>query len=53
MQGSNERMTTNTFTPDLTPNTVGSADGEVLTAPEDWTLLPPGAPALTQGESCW
>lgn len=39
---------TNTFTPGPTPNTVRSADGKVLTAPEDWALLPPGDAALTR-----
>lgn len=37
-----------TFTPGPTPNTVRTADGEVLTAPEDWFLLPPGDAALTR-----
>ncbi len=37
-----------TFTPGPTPNTVRSADGKVLTAPEGWTLLPPGDAALTR-----
>jgi hypothetical protein len=36
-----------TFTPGPTPNTVRSADGRVLTAPEGWILLPPGDAALT------
>jgi hypothetical protein len=39
---------TNTFTPGPTPNTVRSADGKVLTAPEGWTLLPPGDAAFTR-----
>jgi hypothetical protein len=38
----------NTFTPGPTPNTVRSADGTVLTAPDGWTLLPPGDAALTR-----
>ena len=38
----------NTFTPGPTPNTVRSADGKVLTTPEDWELLPPGDAALTR-----
>jgi hypothetical protein len=38
----------NTFTPGPTPNTVRAADGSILTAPEDWILLPPGDPALTR-----
>src|SRR5205809_2173061 len=38
----------NNFTPGPTPNTVRSADGKVLTAPEGWILLPPGDAALTR-----
>jgi hypothetical protein len=38
----------NTYTPGPTPNTVRAADGEVLTVPEDWILLPPGDAALTR-----
>jgi hypothetical protein len=38
----------NTFSPGPTPNTVRSADGKVLTAPESWILLPPGDAALTR-----
>src|SRR3954454_5747620 len=38
----------NTFTPGPTPNTVRAADGQVLTAPEGWALLPPGDAALTR-----
>ena len=41
-------MTNNTFTPGPTPNSVRSADGKVLTAPEGWILLPPGDAALTR-----
>ena len=41
-------MNNNTFTPGPTPNTVRSADGNVLTAPEGWELLPPGDAALTR-----
>jgi hypothetical protein len=41
-------MTNNTFTPGPTPNSVRSADGNVMTAPEDWILLPPGDAALTR-----
>ena len=37
-----------TFTPGPAPNTVRSADGRVLTAPEAWVLLPPGDAALTR-----
>ena len=32
----------NIYSPGPTPNTVRSADGKVLTTPEDWELLPPG-----------
>lgn len=38
----------NTFAPGPTPNTVRSADGKTLTAPEGWILLPPGDAALTR-----
>ena len=41
-------MSENIFTPGPTPNSVRSADGSVLTAPEDWVLLPPGDAALTR-----
>src|ERR1700685_3878863 len=41
-------MSPNNFTPGPTPNTVRSADGKVLTAPEGWILLPPGDTALTR-----
>jgi hypothetical protein len=37
-----------TFLPGTTPTTVRSADGNVLTVPEGWVLLPPGDPALTR-----
>lgn len=37
-----------TFTPGPTPNTVRDADGNVLTVPGDWALLPPGDAALTR-----
>src|SRR5262245_18979893 len=39
-------MSNQAFTPGPTPNTVRAADGSVLTAPEGWTLLPPGEAAL-------
>jgi hypothetical protein len=42
------RMSNNTFTPGPAPNTVRSADGEVLTVPNGWVLLPPGDAALTR-----
>jgi hypothetical protein len=38
----------NSFAPGPTPNTVRTTDGKVLTAPADWTLLPPGDAALTR-----
>jgi len=41
-------MTNNTFTPGPISNTVRSADGKVLTAPDSWILLPPGDAALTR-----
>jgi hypothetical protein len=37
-----------TFTPGPTVNSVRSADGKVLTVPEGWVLLPPGDAALTR-----
>lgn len=39
-------MTANTFTHGPTLNTIRSADGKLLTAPEDRRLLPPGDAAL-------
>src|SRR3954449_4325963 len=39
---------TTTFIPGPTPNTVRTADGKFLTAPEGWILLPPGDAALTR-----
>src|SRR5881397_2344474 len=41
-------MDKQTYLPGPTPNTVRSADGRVLAAPEGWTLLPPGDAALTR-----
>ena len=41
-------MSENIFTPGPTPNSVRSADGKVLTAPDGWILLPPGDAALTR-----
>jgi hypothetical protein len=41
-------VTDQTFIPGPSPNTVQSADGEILTAPESWLLLPPGDAALTR-----
>lgn len=39
---------TTTFSPGPTPNTVRAADGNILTVPEGWTLLPPGDAGLTR-----
>jgi hypothetical protein len=36
------------FTPGPSPGTVRSADGNVLTPPKDWVLVPPGDSALTR-----
>lgn len=36
------------FAPGPTANTVQAADGTILTAPEGWTLLPPGDAGLTR-----
>jgi hypothetical protein len=36
------------FTPGPSSNTVRAVDGRILTAPEGWTLLPPGDAALTR-----
>ncbi|MGA2620879.1 MAG: DUF2293 domain-containing protein [Thermoguttaceae bacterium] len=41
-------MNETTFSPGPTPNSVRSADGKVLIAPEGWALLPPGDAALTR-----
>jgi hypothetical protein len=41
-------MTDRTFSPGPTPNTVRTADGRTLIAPEGWVLLPPGDAALTR-----
>ena len=41
-------MNNNIFTPGPTPNTVRSADGKVLAAPDGWILLSPGDAALTR-----
>ena len=41
-------MSDNIFSPGSTPDTVKSADGKTLTAPEGWVLLPPGDAALTR-----
>lgn len=41
-------MTTTTFTPGPTRNTVRFADGKVLTVPDGWVLLAPGDAAMTR-----
>jgi hypothetical protein len=41
-------MTDPIFTPGPAPNTVRTADGEVLAVPAGWALLPPGDAALTR-----
>lgn len=37
-----------TYTPGPSPNTVRAANGQVLTVPDGWILVPPGDPALTR-----
>src|ERR1043165_2988876 len=41
-------MSSQSFTPGPTPNSVRAADGKILTVPEGWILLPPGDAALTR-----
>ena len=41
-------MTNPTFSPGPTPNTVRAADGNIMTVPEGWVLVPPGDAALTR-----
>ena len=41
-------MSNCTFSPGPTPETVRTADGKVLSAPDGWDLLPPGDAALTR-----
>src|SRR5438046_3734088 len=43
-----DESTNQTFTPGPTPNTVRTADGRILTAPEGWILLLPGDAGLTR-----
>jgi hypothetical protein len=45
--GVEEKMS-GTFTPGPTPHTVLAADGQVLTVPDGWSLLPPGDAGLTR-----
>lgn len=42
------KLDNNTFTPGPTSNTVRTDDGQVLSVPEGWVLLPPGDAALTR-----
>ncbi len=41
-------MSKDTFTPGPSPNTIRSANGQALTVPDGWVLLPPGDAALTR-----
>lgn len=41
-------MTNNTFTPGPSPNTIRAENGQILTVPDGWVLLPPGDAALTR-----
>lgn len=41
-------MSSITFSPGPTPNTVKALDGKILTVPDGWVLLPPGDAALTR-----
>ena len=41
-------MSSTTYAPGPTPDTVKTPEGKVLHPPEDWTLLPPGDAALTR-----
>lgn len=41
-------MSDNTFLPGPSENTVRSANGQILTVPNGWVLLPPGDAALTR-----
>lgn len=41
-------MTSNTFSPGPTPDSVKAADGSIHTVPAGWTLLPPGDAGLTR-----
>lgn len=50
-------MSTQTFVPGLTPNTVRTQSGQTLAVPAGWVLLPPGDAALTRrvkaAGDCW
>lgn len=41
-------MSANIFTPGPSPNTVRTAEGKILTAPQSWVVLAPGDAALTR-----
>lgn len=41
-------MDDGTYTPGPTPDTVRASDGNILTPPEGWALLPPGDAGLTR-----
>ena len=41
-------MSAETYSPGPSPDTVRAPDGTLLTAPADWSLLPPGDAALTR-----
>ena len=41
-------MSNNIYSPSPTPNTVRTADGNILPVPNGWLLLPPGDAALTR-----
>ena len=41
-------MSDNIFTPGPTANSVRASDGNILTVPDDWSMLPPGDAALTR-----
>ena len=41
-------MTEKTFMQAPTPNTIRTADDQILTVPDGWALLPPGDAALTR-----
>lgn len=41
-------MTDNAFSPGPTPNSVRASDGNVITIPDGWVLVPPGDAALSR-----
>lgn len=48
LQATPMNPTATSFAPGPVPGTVRAADGQVLTVPEGWVLLPPGDAALTR-----